>query len=53
MADDERALEELLELQLQEQRESLGALNDALNDDPSNPELLAVGLLNSFPHFSY
>ncbi|KAI5669570.1 hypothetical protein M9H77_19423 [Catharanthus roseus] len=42
MADDERALEELLELQLQEQRESLGALNDALNDDPSNPELLAV-----------
>ena len=49
MADnEERALEKQLELQLQEQRDSLNALNDALNDDPSNPELLAVSLLPLF-----
>ncbi|XP_027084696.1 zinc finger CCCH domain-containing protein 18 isoform X3 [Coffea arabica] len=40
--DDEKALEEQLELQLQEQRGSLNTLNDALALDTSNAELLAV-----------
>ncbi|KAJ6354775.1 hypothetical protein OIU77_005387 [Salix suchowensis] len=44
MADEEeeRALENQLELQLLEQQDSLSALNDALASDPSNPELLSV-----------
>ncbi|PSR91887.1 Zinc finger CCCH domain-containing protein [Actinidia chinensis var. chinensis] len=43
MADDEeRVLEEELELQLQEQRDSLSAIEDALAFDPSNPELVPV-----------
>ncbi|XP_057478532.1 zinc finger CCCH domain-containing protein 18 [Actinidia eriantha] len=43
MADDEeRVLEEELELQLQEQRDSLSAIEDALAYDPSNPELVPV-----------
>lgn len=43
MADEEeRVLENLLELQLQEQRESLSTINEALASDPSNTELLAV-----------
>ncbi|KAK6274212.1 hypothetical protein POUND7_011295 [Theobroma cacao] len=43
MADEEeRVLENQLELQLKEQRDSLSALNDALASDPSDPELLAV-----------
>lgn len=43
MADEEeRVLENLLELQLQEQRESLSTINDALASEPKNTELLAV-----------
>ncbi|OMO61560.1 hypothetical protein CCACVL1_23432 [Corchorus capsularis] len=43
MADEEeRVLENQLELQLKEQRDSLSAINDALASDPSDPELLAV-----------
>ncbi|XP_021276158.1 zinc finger CCCH domain-containing protein 22 [Herrania umbratica] len=43
MADEEETvLENQLELQLKEQRDSLSALNDALASDPSDPELLAV-----------
>ncbi|GMI81529.1 hypothetical protein like AT2G24830 [Hibiscus trionum] len=42
MADEERVLEDQLELQLKEQRDSLSALNDALASDPFNPQILAV-----------
>ena len=40
--EEERALENQLELQLLEQQDSLSALNDTLASDPSNPELLSV-----------
>lgn len=45
MADEEeeRVLEEQLDLQLKEQRDSLNAIDDALSVDPSNPELQSVG----------
>ncbi|KAM0029882.1 putative transcription factor C3H family [Helianthus debilis subsp. tardiflorus] len=44
MADDDerRVLEDQLELQLQEQRESIAALDEALASDPHNPEILEV-----------
>lgn len=40
--EEERVLENLLELQLQEQRVSLATINDALASEPNNTELLAV-----------
>ncbi|KAL2489929.1 Zinc finger CCCH domain-containing protein 22 [Forsythia ovata] len=40
--EEERVLEEQLDLQLKEQRDSLNAINDALSVDPSNPELQPV-----------
>ncbi|KAI4376847.1 hypothetical protein MLD38_014561 [Melastoma candidum] len=40
--DEERDLEEQLESQLLEQRDSLSALNEALASDPSNPEIISV-----------
>lgn len=47
MADEEeeRVLEQQLELQLHEQRESLSSLNDILTSDPSNHEVLSVRVL--------
>ncbi|KAL4335972.1 hypothetical protein GQ457_07G043910 [Hibiscus cannabinus] len=42
MADEEKVLEDQLELQLKEQRDSLSALDDALASDPFNPQILAV-----------
>lgn len=43
MADEEeRVLENQLEQQLNEQRDSLTALNDAVASDPFNPELQEV-----------
>ncbi|KAL2236134.1 zinc finger CCCH domain-containing protein 18 isoform X1 [Sesamum indicum] len=40
--DEERVVEEQLHFQLNEQKESLAAVLDALSSDPSNPELLSV-----------
>ncbi|KAI9072647.1 hypothetical protein K1719_028758 [Acacia pycnantha] len=41
-SEEERHLETQLELQLQEQRDSLSAINEPLVSDSSNLELLAV-----------
>ncbi|KAJ8761115.1 hypothetical protein K2173_000794 [Erythroxylum novogranatense] len=41
-SEEERALENQLEIQLQEQKDLLSALDDALAVDPSNLELLSV-----------
>ncbi|KAL0407875.1 UNVERIFIED_CONTAM: Zinc finger CCCH domain-containing protein 18 [Sesamum radiatum] len=40
--DEERVVEEQLHFHLNEQKESLAAVADALSSDPSNPELLSV-----------
>ncbi|MED6168505.1 hypothetical protein PIB30_012232 [Stylosanthes scabra] len=42
VSEEEKVLEEQLDHQLQEQRDSLSAVDDALLSDPSNPDLLAV-----------
>ncbi|KAK4338045.1 hypothetical protein RND71_042532 [Anisodus tanguticus] len=43
MADEEeKALEEQLEVQLEEQKDALSSLTQALSSDPSDPELLSV-----------
>lgn len=43
MADEEeRALEEQLEVQLEEQKDALRSLTEALSSDPSDSELLSV-----------
>lgn len=50
MADEEeeRVVEEQLQFQLQEQKDSLSAVADALSSDPSNAELLSVGPFNLY-----
>lgn len=40
--EEERVLEGQLEIQLQEQRDSISDLKEALDSDPTNPELLSV-----------
>lgn len=42
---EDKALEDLLDYQLKDQRESLSAIEEALASDPSNPELLSVTFL--------
>lgn len=51
--DDHKALEEELELQLKEQKESLISLNDALKHDPSDSELIAVSFPSLIISFYY
>lgn len=41
-SEEDKALENLLDDQLKEQRESLSAIDEALASDPSNSELLSV-----------
>ncbi|CAN8315030.1 unnamed protein product [Cochlearia groenlandica] len=41
-SEEDKALENLLEIQLKDQRESLSAINEAIASDPSNPDLLSV-----------
>ncbi|KAG2259078.1 hypothetical protein Bca52824_078372 [Brassica carinata] len=41
-SEEDKALEDLLDYQLKDQRESLSAIEEALASDPSNPELLSV-----------
>jgi len=50
--EEERLLEGQLELQLEEQKESLSAIKDALASDPSNAELLSVCCFFSLLSFS-
>lgn len=49
--DEERVLEGQLELQLQEQRDSLSAVNQALASDSTNSELLSVRIFYLFIYF--
>ncbi|CAA7032971.1 unnamed protein product [Microthlaspi erraticum] len=41
-SEEDKALENLLDIQLKEQRESLSAIDEALASDPSDPELLSL-----------
>ncbi|CAH2061164.1 unnamed protein product [Thlaspi arvense] len=41
-SEEDKALENLLDIQLKDQRESLSAIDEALASDPSNSELLSV-----------
>lgn len=52
-SEEDKALEDLLDYQLKDQRESLSAIEEALASDPSNPDLLSVTSLpqNQIPSF--